>query len=210
MRALAHGAAAARLAYTLGCAALLLACGSAAGRAPVAATSPADLHDRPLQLPQVQQGAPCPASPQVTVPAQPAGVTKGVPNYAFGSGPAYLSGQISWYAGAPGQAALILVNPDYSGPVLVRARRVDGSGSATLTNIDIAAANRATGMLAPGTVGADGVEVQVPPPSVPGLWRQWLGRLTADNSGCYALQVDGTSFSTVIVFVVQPGPIPAG
>ena len=44
----------------------------------------------------------------------------------------------------------------------------------------------------------------------PGLWSAWFGRLTVDRPGCYALQVDGTSFTSVIVFAVLPGPLPGG
>ena len=50
----------------------------------------------------------------------------------------------------------------------------------------------------------------MPPTSIPGLWSQWLGRLTVDKPGCYGLQVDGTSFTTVVVFAVRPGPVPPG
>jgi MftR C-terminal domain len=42
----------------------------------------------------------------------------------FGAGPAYLSGQSSWYAG--GQAAILRVDSKYSGPLLVRASQFAG------------------------------------------------------------------------------------
>ena len=40
------------------------------------------------------------------------------PNYGAGTGPAYLSGQNSWYSG--GQAAFLMVHSQYPGPLLVR------------------------------------------------------------------------------------------
>jgi hypothetical protein len=193
----------------------VLACGAVARPAPTpaAAVSPRDgLHARPLQLPPVPAGSPCPASPQVGVPAPPSTVTgkSAVPGYAFGKGPAYLSGQISWYAGAPGQVAMIVFDATYTGPVLVRVRRLDGDGRATLTNLPVAGIVPMAGQLADGTVTADGVELTVPQPSTPGLWGAWSGRLTADPPGCYALQIDGSSFTSVIVFGVRPGPLPPG
>jgi hypothetical protein len=63
-------------------------------------------------------------------------------------------------------------------------------------------------MLPPGTASSDGVDAAVPPGT--SGWSSWLGRLTAGAPGCYGIQVDGTSFTSVIVFAVQPGPIPPG
>ena len=145
----------------------------------------------------------------VRVPPGPGGIyAKAIPAYAFGAGPAYLSGQIMWYTGPPGQAALVLIDGTYTGPILIRIRRVDGGGHVTLADLGIPPQHRLPTMLPPGTSTSDGVEVAVPPGTTG--WSAWEGRLTADAAGCYALQVDGNSFTSVVVFAVQPGPIPPG
>src|SRR5262249_30771568 len=191
-----------------GCLFAVLSCGTVAG-APAASTTPASLHDRPLKLPSVPEGAPCPVSPEVRVPPGPGGVyVKAIPAYAFGAGPAYLSGQIGWYAGSAGQAALVLVDGTYTGPILIRIRRVDGRGRPTLADLGIPAERRLPAMLPPGTSTRDGVECVFRPGTTG--WSAWQGRLTADAPGCYALQVDGRSFTSVVVFAIQPGPIPPG
>jgi hypothetical protein len=44
---------------------------------------------------------------------------------------------------------------------------------------------------------------QLPPAATPNGtkgWRQWPGGTYVHSFGCYAWQIDGTSFSTVIVF----------
>jgi hypothetical protein len=181
----------------------LLACGSVA-RTPV--HQPAlSLHDRPLRLPAVGQGAACPTSPQVRVPPGPGGYyQKAIPGYAFGSGPAYLSGQITWYAGEPGQTTDVLLDGTYTGPILVRIRRLDGGGAATFGNLDIPPTHRPPGALPPGTVTADGTEADVPTGTKG--WSAWEGRLVLETPGCYGLQVDGSSFTSVVVFAVRSGP----
>lgn len=36
-------------------------------------------------------------------------------------------------------------------------------------------------------------------------WRRWNTCLETTAPGCYALQLDGTSFSTIVVIEVVPG-----
>ena len=211
MRTRPHVIAAGLLAGTLA----TLACGSpapAGKSAPPAdqvSIAAAELQARPLQLPVVPPGAGCPAAPQATLPPPP-GVRNAAPGSGFGTGPAYLAGQLGWYAGAPGQVALVLVDSRYSGPLLVRARRVDGNGTATLSTMPDQSGGKIHNTLAPGTAAVDGVAVDVPRPAVAGEMSTWVGRLTLDTPGCYALQVDGAGFTSVIVFAVQAGPIPPG
>jgi hypothetical protein len=209
MRFTLHAVRAASLA---GAALAMLACGAVAA-VPRPVPSLGGLHDRPLKTPSVTAGQACPASPTVSVAANPSTMTgkTAVPGYAFGSGPAYLSGQTSWYADPAGQVAMVVVDTTtYTGPILVRTRRLDGTGTAGLKNVDEQGIVALAGALGTGTVTTDGVEVAVPAPATPGLWSAWFGRLTVDRPGCYALQVDGTSFTSVIVFAVLPGPLPGG
>lgn len=76
----------------------------------------------------------------------------------------------------------------YAGPVLIRGHQLGGPGAVGFgegrTPYD------ELQLLAPST-GA---------PSVPGEGRSWLSFTRVRRAGCFAYQVDGTSFSTVIVF----------
>jgi hypothetical protein len=117
------------------------------------------------------------------------------PNYGFGDGPAYVSGQFTWYS-AGTQGAVILVDPKYKGPVLVRSKRIDGSGTLTFSG------DGAT-TLADGAMGL--AQTSSPP-----YWGTWAGTVIADAPGCYGIQFDGMNFSaTVVIWVVQ-GPPPPG
>jgi hypothetical protein len=133
----------------------------------------------------------------------------------FGAGPAYLSGQSSWYSG--GQAAILRVDSKYSGPLLVRASQFAGDGTSqiTLANVDpttlanAAAKEGSHGVMVVSAVPTtDGLELQAVPSS--SHWRAWFGQLSTGGPGCFELRVDGTAFTEVIVFAVQAGPAPPG
>jgi hypothetical protein len=135
----------------------------------------------------------------------------------FGAGPAYLSGQSSWYAG--GQAAILRVDPKYSGPLAVRASQLGGDGTLQITlaaeNLDptalagLVVKERQHGTMVVSAVPTtEGLELQAVPSSP--LWRAWFGQLSTDGPGCFELRVDGTAFTEVIVFAVHAGPAPPG
>ena len=138
--------------------------------------------------------------------------------FGFGAGPAYLAGQSSWYSG--GQAAILMVDPKYSGPLLVRASQLGGDGTSQITltalNLDptalagLTAKERQHGVIVVSAVQRTegGLELQAAPSSP--LWRAWFGRLSTNGPGCFALHVDGTAFTEVIVFAVHAGPAPPG
>ncbi|MGA7912356.1 MAG: hypothetical protein WCC30_12525, partial [Candidatus Dormiibacterota bacterium] len=109
-------------------------------------------------------------------------------------GPVYVSGQIMWYAGT--QAVLFLTDPKYTGPVLVRSMRLDGTSSLTISG-------QGATTLAGGAIGL--AQTSSPP-----YWGMWLGMLTPSAPGCYGIQFDGTSFSSIAVIAVSPGPVPPG
>jgi hypothetical protein len=73
----------------------------------------------------------------------------------------------------------------YAGPILIRGRQLDGPSAVGFGE---------------GHVPYD--ELQFPP----GGTRQWPTFTRIRAPGCYAYQVDGTSFSTVIVFKAATGP----
>ena len=152
----------------------------------------APLTARPLNLQQLPSGTRCPASPQVDLVVRTNGPKKGGPNYGFGQGPVYVSGQLMWYAGS--QAILFLTDPRYTGPVLVRTMRLDGTGSMSLSG-------QGATTLAGGAIGL--AQTSTPP-----YWGMWVGTVTPTAPGCYGIQFDGTSFSSSAVIAVKPGPVP--
>ena len=154
----------------------------------------APLTAKPVTLQQLSSGTPCPVSRQVDLVVTTNGPKKGGPNYGFGQGPVYVSGQIMWYAGT--QAILFLTDPSYTGPVLVRSMRLDGTGSLTISGQD--------------TTTLDGGAIGLAQSSSPPYWGMWVGMLTPSAPGCYGIQFDGTSFSSSAVIAVSPGPVPPG
>src|SRR4030081_3627739 len=89
---------------------------------------------KPLNLQPLSSGTPCPVSPQVDLVVTTNGPKKGGPNYGFGQGPVYVSGQIKWYVGS--QGILFLTDPKYTGPVLVRSMRLVGGGPFAINGQD--------------------------------------------------------------------------
>jgi hypothetical protein len=142
---------------------------------------------RPLRLPKLARGAACPVStPDPTVDFSAYGVAAGL-----GKGPAYPVGMASGTLQlAPavnfesklwgGQKVLWFVLPSYKGPVLIRGGRLDAKGDVRFE----------VGNMPPK-------ELFLPAYDGP-RDRASYTRLKAP--GCYAYQVDGTSFSTIVVF----------
>jgi len=138
--------------------------------------------ERPLHLPHVVPGAACPIShSDAAVDFGKFGIARGL-----GPGPAYPilpRGILALVPAADGgrwaaQKVLWFVHPRYRGPVLVRGRRLDGSG---LVRFD-------RGVVPPP-------ELRLPAGTTE---RPSFTRLRA--AGCYAYQIDGEDFSRVIVF----------
>ena len=180
----------------LAAAVLAFVWGSAAAAAP-----PADvwtrLH-RPLRAPKVAHGHPCPVSKlDDSFPFAKFGVVGGL-----GPGPVYpmLNGSslaLADVAGPwSGQQVLWFVAPGYRGPVLVRGTRLDGPGFVRFNP-----GRRPSELRIP--VGAS----HVAKPGVPAVGQRYRSALTRVGApGCYAYQVDGTTFSHVIVFQAMPVP----
>jgi hypothetical protein len=151
---------------------------------------------RPLHLPALGPGGRCPASklaPQIT------GTMYGV-EPALGSGPVYPivppSGVVAYFRPNgwktwAGEKVLWFVMPDYTGPVLIRGRRLSGS---QLMRFDDGANPRPQIRLASGeTVTWTG--------QVPGS-RGRPSYVRVRVPGCYGVQIDGTTFSSIVVFSV--------
>lgn len=76
----------------------------------------------------------------------------------------------------------------YTGPVLIRGRQLGGSGAVGFGE---------------GHVPYDELQLRAAgtgAPRPPGGGRAWLSITRVRSPGCYAYQIDGTSFSSVIVF----------
>jgi hypothetical protein len=154
---------------------------------------------RPLHLPHIDPGAPCPVS-QVDrrIPfARRFGVGAGI-----GSGPAYPIGMATGELQlAPatnfdsrnwaGQKVLWFVRPSYRGPLLIRGARIDGPSRVRFDRGDVPPLS-----LRIGRHYAGGSPASVPPQGT--RYRPSYTRVR--GPGCYAYQVDGTSFSRVVVF----------
>ena len=73
----------------------------------------------------------------------------------------------------------------YGGPILIRGRQVGGSGAVGFGS---------------GHVPFDELQLKDSAAPTSGGSRQWPTFTRVRGRGCYAYQVDGTSFSSVIVF----------
>jgi hypothetical protein len=165
---------------------------------PVPGRIPAALR-RPLHLPALGPGARCPASSgRRFVNGQFGGI-------ALGSGP--VRPLISAPGGDPKHGVLALSRqspgshwwaiktlwfsrPGYRGPVFIRGRRIGGPGKVVFGE-------------EPSLI-----DPQLPPgPTINGThgWREWPGGTFVRSFGCYAWQIDGTTFSTVVVFKAVRG-----
>ena len=150
---------------------------------------------RPIRVPSIESGTGCPVSPvDDSVDFQSFGIGPGIgrgPVYPLlGDGTLLLSpasrfGSRRWL----GQKVLWFVRREYRGPVLIRGIRVDGRFTVRFDRGDVP---RSELRIKPNET----VYWTDQPPGSRG--RPSYTRLRAP--GCYAYQVDGTSFSRVIVF----------
>jgi hypothetical protein len=150
---------------------------------------------RPLHMPRLAPGAPCP----VSIATRPSSPDYSVPT--LGRGPAYplytwRAGTLSffypvrpsqeWYPSAwSGEKVLRIVAPRYRGPVLIRGRQLDGPNLVRFDDGSLPSA-----------------ELQIPAGGVTSSvgFRNRASSTRLRAAGCYAWQVDGTTFSRVIVF----------
>jgi hypothetical protein len=176
-------------------AALLTGCGLAA--APPTSSSPTNsptgptataaartLLARPLKLPAVQAGSTCPVTP---VTSRKLDITD-----ARGSAPFFLGGPMPHGAFAWNKMVWVLVDGAH-GPVLFRGGRVNGTGSLSFSGGPADPSDHGVTHSSDGGVTAT-------------FYQRMLVEGIADafyvypaTTGCYALQVDGSSFEEVIV-----------
>jgi hypothetical protein len=152
---------------------------------------------RPLHTPRLAPGAPCPVTR-----------TRAMMSFlgpVVGPGPVYpvltvdASGSMmfdppragqSIFPGSEwgGQKVLWAAAPRYAGSVLIRGRELDGPRAVGFDD-DRVPFDEMQLLAAGATSSAE-----------PTGWREWPSYTRLRVGGCYAYQVDGVSFSTVIVF----------
>jgi hypothetical protein len=176
-----------------------------AGAAALAATASSAGRDtpslqRPLHLPHVAPGGTCPVSgvdhriPFVRRFGVGPGIGRG-PAYPIGlaAGVLQLSPATNFDSTAwAGQKVLWFVLPSYRGPVLIRGARIDGPGRVRFDRGDVPPLSIRVGLHPTSGYPSN----PVPPPGT--RFRASYTRLR--GPGCYAYQVDGTTFSRVVVF----------
>lgn len=153
------------------------------------------LRARPLNLTPIAAGNTCPAdTAKVVNPAFGA---------ALGSGPAYPIGfatnGVYDYSGTVREGDWYLVKvlwtadpAIYNGPILVRGGQLDGTDELRF---------------GPGETPATELQLDMEKELAgrTGDWPDWPGYTRLKGPGCYAYQIDGTSFSRVITFKAE-GP----
>jgi hypothetical protein len=160
----------------------------------------AKLH-RPLHLPRLAAGAPCPISridrridwERVKFPGSP-GIGRGPVYPGLGSSGGRLTATPDVQYGGPwaGGKVFWYVRPSYRGRALIRGHRLDGSQS----------------------LGFNGGRRPVRELRIErGITVSWEGQpsgsrgipssVRARSPGCYGVQIDGTTFSRVVVFSLE-------
>jgi hypothetical protein len=180
------------------------------------------LEQRPMRPPAVPPNAAAPSGSappgcastapcEICTASAIVGLGSVAPNYGAGVGPVYLSGQDSWYSA--GQVVVLMVDPKYSGPLLVRPFQLGADGTSTVTLADLPPTDvikqepHVTDVSALHTAGGG---LYFGPVARTSSWRAWTGLLSTDSAGCFGLQVDGDVFTEFILFVVNPGTPPGG
>jgi hypothetical protein len=172
---------------------LLAGCGQAASTAtPLVQARPSTLTAvpdvtallaRPLKLPTVQSSSRCPVT---TVASRNAGVAD-----PPGRGPFYLGGAMPQGNFAWNKTVWVLVDGT-RGPVLFRGGRIDGPGSLKFRGTPADPSDIGVS-LSTGEVTATFYERVIDPGAGDAFY------VYPSTIGCYALQVDGSSFEDVVV-----------
>jgi hypothetical protein len=159
----------------------------------------AALSARPLNLPTVAPGSPCPAAKGKIVSSEFAAALGDGPIYPVGLGTDgvmyYDDGLVE--GGWTHAKVLWVGRPDYQGPVLVRGHQIDGTNELRFER---------------GPDPPKELHLQTDPANAGTTnWSNWPSYTRLQTPGCYAYQVDGVGISEVIVFkAVNEPPPPAG
>lgn len=178
-----------------------------------------ELRKRALQPPASSANCPSVAPQQTLKPTLATGLAPGKPpvgpNYGYGDGPVYLSGQVTFYPGA-WDLAIWMVKPPYQGALLIRGQQVNGSGKASFSQqmdeygkqVGSPPGRPATTVTAYGMSVPFYDELDLPTGSQPPSWAAYFGDTHFDTAGCYFIQVDGSTFTEVFLLEVPDAARP--
>lgn len=152
---------------------------------------------RPLHLPKVPSGAACPVSrvdPRVQWRRIGSGIGRGPVYPGLGAHSGLLFATRDRQYGGPwfGEKVFWYVLPSYRGPVLIRGRRLDGPQLVRFNGGKLPAPEL---RIEPDET----VSWQGQPPGSRGV----PSSVRVMTPGCYGFQIDGTSFSRTVVFLVD-------
>jgi len=178
-----------------------------------------ELRKRPLRVPNARSSCPSAPTHQDLKPVLSTGLAPGKPptgpNYGYGDGPVYLSGQYDFYPGGF-DLAIWLVQPPAVGPLLIRGQQLNGSARPTFSR-QMDNSGKPSGS-APGppvsTQSAYGMsipvygELDLPTGAQSPYWGAYFAYTHFDVAGCYVLQVDGTTLSELILVEVPDAARP--
>ena len=178
-----------------------------------------ELRKRPLRPPRANSSCPTLPTHEDLHPVLSTGLAPGKPpvgpNYGYGDGPVYLSGQSDFYPGAF-DLAIWLVKPPAVGPLLIRGQQVNGSARAAFSRqmddygkpFGPAPAQSGTTQSAYGMSIPFYSELDLPSGARPPYWGAYFADTHFDVAGCYFIQVDGTTFSELILIEVPDAARP--
>jgi len=183
------------------------------------AASIEELRKRPLRPPSANSNCPTLPTHEDLHPVLSTGLAPGKPptgpNYGYGDGPVYLSGQTDFYPGGF-DLAIWLVKPPYAGPLLIRGQQIHGTARTDFSQ-QMDDSGKPIGAI-PGqpvsTQSAPGMslpvygELDLPAGAQPPYWGAYFAFTHFDVAGCYFIQADGTSFSEVILLEVPDAARP--
>jgi hypothetical protein len=182
----------------------------------------AGLRNRPVRPVAYVGGGGCPTTTARTL--QPVVSGGKAPRFGYGSGPVYLSGINKFYAGGFDNQ-IWLIEPSYAGPILIRGREIIGARMIALeepvayagSGLSQAGSQPPEGPIASLNIGGASVpfysELDLPPSTTEASaadWRMFFTRTHIEQPGCYELQVDGSTFSSVVVIDVAAADRPKG
>lgn len=183
------------------------------------ATSIAELRKRPLRPPAASSS--CPTQPThedlhvVLATGLAPGKPPTGPNYGYGDGPVYVSGQTEFYPGGF-DLAIWLVKPPDAGPLLIRGQQVNGPAR-TAFSAQLDQHGNAIGPT-PGQPAAAQSdyrmslrfyhELDLPAGAQPPYWGAYFSDTHFDGAACHFIQVDGTTFSQLILTEVPDAARP--